>query len=40
MEARSKGEWQVVADILEQEIVPNIEGWSAFFEAMKGIGAG
>jgi len=40
LEAQKKEEWQVVADILEREIVPNIEGWSAFFGAMKGIGAG
>jgi hypothetical protein len=40
LEAQKKEEWQVVADILEREIVPNIEGWSAFFDAMKGIGAG
>jgi len=40
LEAQKKEEWQVVADILEREIVPNIEGWTAFFQAMKGIGAG
>jgi len=40
LEAQKKEEWQVVAEILEREIVPNIEGWSAFFKAMKGIGAG
>jgi len=28
-----------VADILEREILPNIEGWSAFFQALKEIGA-
>lgn len=39
-EAQKNGEWQVVAGILEREIVPNIEGWSDFFEAIKGIGAG
>jgi hypothetical protein len=32
-------EWQAVADILEGEIVPNIDGWSRLFEALKGIGA-
>lgn len=40
LEAQKNEEWQVVAEILEREIVPNIEGWSAFFEALKGIGAG
>jgi len=40
LEAQKKEEWRVVAEILEREIVPNIEGWSAFFVAMKGIGAG
>lgn len=40
LEAQNNGKWQVVADILELEIVPNIEGWSAFFKAIKGIGAG
>ncbi|MFA6148446.1 MAG: hypothetical protein WC899_09570 [bacterium] len=38
--AQKNGEWQVVAGILEREIVPNIDGWSSFFKAMKGIGAG
>jgi len=40
LEAQKNEEWQVVGDLLEREIVPNMEGWSAFFEAMKGIGAG
>jgi hypothetical protein len=40
LEAQKKEEWQVVAEILEREVLPNIEGWSAFFQAMKGIGAG
>jgi len=40
LEAQRKEEWHVVAEILEREIVPNIEGWSAFFEAMKENGAG
>ncbi len=40
LEAQKGSDWKSVADILEMEIVPNIEGWSAFFEAMKGIGAG
>ena len=29
-----------MADILEREILPNIDGWSAFFKALKEIGAG
>jgi hypothetical protein len=28
-----------VADILEGEILPNIDGWSSFFRALKEIGA-
>ena len=32
-------DWNAVADILEGEILPNIDGWSAFFRALKGIGA-
>ena len=39
LDAQKGSDWKSVADILEREIVPNIEGWSAFFEAMKGIGA-
>ncbi|OGP78212.1 MAG: hypothetical protein A2Z26_00650 [Deltaproteobacteria bacterium RBG_16_66_15] len=39
IEAQAKGEWQSVADILEREIVPNIDGWSTFFKALKGINA-
>jgi hypothetical protein len=37
--AQKGGDWNAVADILEREILPNIEGWSAFFRALKGIGA-
>jgi hypothetical protein len=33
-------DWNAVADILEGEILPNIDGWSAFFKALKEIGAG
>jgi hypothetical protein len=40
VEAQKGRDWKSVADILEREIVPNIEGWSAFFLAMKRIGAG
>ncbi|HEY6097124.1 MAG TPA: hypothetical protein VIU83_03635 [Candidatus Deferrimicrobium sp.] len=32
-------DWSAVADILEKEILPNIDGWSAFFKALKEIGA-
>jgi len=32
-------DWNAVADILEREILPNIEGWSAFFHALKEIDA-
>jgi len=32
-------DWNSVADILEREILPNIDGWSAFFKALKEIGA-
>jgi hypothetical protein len=31
-------DWNAVADILEREILPNIDGWSAFFKAIKEIG--
>lgn len=32
-------DWNAVADILEREILPNIDGWSAFFKALGEIGA-
>jgi hypothetical protein len=32
-------DWSAVADILEKEILPNIDGWSAFFKALKEVGA-
>lgn len=32
-------DWNAVADILEREILPNIDGWSAFFKALNEIGA-
>jgi hypothetical protein len=32
-------DWIAVADILEGEILPNIDGWSAFFKALKEVGA-
>jgi hypothetical protein len=39
LEAQKRDEWQAVADILEREVVPNIDGWSAFFKALRGIDA-
>lgn len=32
------GDWNAVADILEGEILPNFDGWSTFFGALKEIG--
>ena len=32
-------DWNAVADILEKEVLPNIDGWAAFFKALKEIGA-
>jgi hypothetical protein len=39
LEAQKNAEWQVVAEILEREIIPNIDGWSAFFKALREVGA-
>ncbi len=39
LRAQKESDWNSVADILEGEILPNIKGWSAFFEALKEIGA-
>lgn len=39
LEARKSDEWQTVAGILEREILPNIDGWSAFFKALREIDA-
>ncbi|HWS15426.1 MAG TPA: hypothetical protein VN450_04455, partial [Candidatus Methylomirabilis sp.] len=39
IEVRGNEDWNAVADILEREIVPNIDGWSTLFKALKGIGA-
>jgi hypothetical protein len=39
LEAQKAGDWNAVADILEGEILPNIDGWSRFFIALKEIGA-
>ncbi len=38
IDVQTNEEWPAVADIIEREIVPNIDGWSAFFKALKGIG--
>jgi len=40
LRTQKAGDWIAVADILEGETLPNIDGWSAFFRALKGIGAG
>lgn len=39
LRAQKGNDWDAVADILEREILPNIDGWSAFFKALKEIGA-
>jgi len=39
LRTQKENDWNAVADILEREILPNIEGWSAFFQALKEIGA-
>jgi len=39
LEAQKGNDWKSVEDILEREILPNIDGWSAFFKALKEIGA-
>jgi hypothetical protein len=39
LRAQKGNDWNAVADILEREILPNIDGWSAFFKALKEIGA-
>ena len=39
LEAQQIADWQVVAEILEREIIPNIDGWSAFFKALREVGA-
>ena len=38
LQAQKAGDWNAVADLLEGEIVPNIDGWSVFFHALKEIG--
>lgn len=37
--AQKGNDWDAVAGILEREILPNIDGWAAFFKALKEIGA-
>ena len=39
LQTQKGNDWNAVADILEREILPNIDGWSAFFKALKEIGA-
>ena len=39
LQAQKASDWDAVADILEGEILPNIDGWSRFFKALKEIGA-
>ena len=39
LRAQKGSDWNAVADILEKEILPNIDGWSAFFKALKETGA-
>jgi len=36
LRTQKASDWNAVADILEREILPNIDGWSAFFGALKG----
>jgi hypothetical protein len=39
LRTQKANDWNAVADILEKEILPNIDGWSDFFKALKEIGA-
>jgi hypothetical protein len=39
LRTRKGNDWSAVADILEKEILPNIDGWTAFFKALKELGA-
>ena len=39
IKAQKENDWGAVEDTLDREIVPNIDGWSAFFKALKEIGA-
>jgi hypothetical protein len=38
LRTQKASDWNAVADILEGEILPNIDGWSTFFGALKEIG--
>jgi hypothetical protein len=38
LRTQKASDWNAVADILEGEILPNIEGWSNFFRVLKEIG--
>jgi hypothetical protein len=35
LRAQKASDWNAVAGILEGEILPNIDGWSTFFKALK-----
>jgi hypothetical protein len=39
LQTQKGNDWNAVADILEREVVPNIDGWSAFFKALKETGS-
>ena len=39
LRTQKANDWNAVADILEKEILPNIDGWSAFFKALQEIDA-
>jgi hypothetical protein len=39
LRTQKASDWNAVADILEGEILPNIDGWSNFFRALKEIDA-
>ncbi|MGA8753694.1 hypothetical protein [Candidatus Deferrimicrobium sp.] len=39
LRTQKENDWNAVADILEREILPNIDGWSVFFKALNEIGA-
>jgi len=39
LRTQKENDWSAVADILEREILPNIDGWTAFFKALKEIDA-
>ena len=39
LDGQKGSDWNSVADILEGEILPNIDGWAALFKAIKEIRA-